>query len=238
MLKAGVWIDGNRHDIVPVNPFANRALTPEEEAVIKAQRNVNNDASKNNGIAGKDAMIDLADAYRRKKEYSSQADVYEEINERFPGSISDNNLYVAFHNAGQEDKAQEYIEKAYKDNPQDATICFNYGLMFRYKDNEKFLGLVKRSHELDPSDPTHMAAYGIGLCDRGREDEGMPLVNKAIDKWIVKLQNNNMRAWEYSWFKSAARTAGKNELIPQIDKAERGCASPYENENLLIIKSK
>ena len=237
LLKAGVWIDGERYDIAPVNPFANRELTATEAAVIKAQRAVNDDASKNGGKAGKRSMMDLAEAYGKSKDYYKQAETYEEINERFPGAVSNNSLHVAYHNAGQEEKALEYIEKEYKARPQDATICFNYGLMFRYKDKEKYLGLIKRAHELEPSDPTHMAAYGMELCEQGRSSEGMPLVNKAIEKWKIKLQNNSFWSWEYSWFRSAARTAGKRDLIPLIDKAERGSAIPYENENLLRIKN-
>ena len=233
LLKAGVWIDGERHDIIPVNPFANRELTDDEAAVIRAQRAVNDDASRHSGQAGKRSMIDLAEAYGRSGDYYRQAETYEEINERFPGSISDNNLHVAFDRAGQREKAKDYIEKAYLEHPQDSTICFNYGLMFRYKDPEKYLGLVKRAHELNPSDPTYLAAYGAELCQQGKEDEGLPFVNKAIEKFKVKLHNNNLEVWEYSWFRTAARAAGQMDLIPAIDKAERGSAIPYENENLL-----
>ena len=238
LLKAGVWIDGERYDIAPVNPFANRELTDAEAAVIKAQRTVNDEASKNNGKAGKKSMMDLAEAYGRSGDYFRQAETYEEINERFPGSVSNNNIHVAYSNAGQDEKAREYIEKEYKAHPQDATICFNYGLMFRYKDKEKYLGLMKRAHELDPSDPTHMAAYGWELYDQGKMEEGLPLINKAIDKWKIKLKNNSLRSWEYSWFRSVARVAGQSELIPQINKAEKGSNSPYENENLLRIRNK
>lgn len=237
LLKAGVWIDGERYDIAPVNPFANRELSDAEAAVIKAQRAVNDDASKNKGKAGKKTMVDLAEAYGRSKDYYRQAETMEEINEIFPGAVSNNDLHIAYHNAGQEDKALEYIEKEYQAHPQNATICFNYGLMFRYKDKAKYLGLIKRAHELEPSDPTHMAAYGMALCDQGRSAEGMPLVMKAIEKWKAKLQNNSFWSWEYSWFRSAARTAGMTDLIPQINKAEKGSANPYENENLLIIKN-
>ena len=237
LLKAGVWIDGERYDIVPVNPFANRELTEAESAVIRAQRAVNDDASRNNGQASKKSMKDLADAYGRAKDYYKQAETYEEINEHYPGTISNNEIHVAYHNSGHEDKSFKFIEEAYKEDPQNATICFNYGLMFHYKDKEKYLGLLKRAYELDPTDITHMAAYGMELCEQGKESEGIPLVNKAISKWKVKLQNNSFRSWEYGWFRSAARTADELDLIPQIDKAEQGSANPYENENLLKIYS-
>lgn len=237
LLKAGVWIDGERYDIVPVNPFANRELTATEAAVIKAQRAVNDDASKNWGKAGKKSMMDLAEAYGRSGDYYRQAETLEEINERYPGSVSNNEIHVAYSNAGQEEKAMAYIEKEYKAHPQNSTICFNYGLMFRYKDKEKYLGLLKRAYDIEPSDPTHMAAYGIELCEQGRSVEGMPLVNKAVNKWKVKLKNNSFHSWEYGWFKSAARVAGHNELIPLISRAEKGSSSPYENENLLNINN-
>lgn len=235
LLKAGVWIDGNRYDIAPVNPFANHELSDAEAAVIRAQRAVNDDASKNKGKAGKQSMLDLAKAYEKSGDYYKQAETYEEINEHYPGSVSNNDIHVAYHNAGQEKKAQEYIEKEYKANPYNATIVFNYGLTFRHKDNEKYIGLIKRAHELDPNDPTHMAAYGIELCRLGQEAEGMPLVNKAIDKWKIKLENGTLWSWEYSWFKSAARTAGKRELIPQIEKAQKEGDTAYDNENLLTV---
>lgn len=237
LLKAGVWIDGERHDITPVNPFANRELTELEAAVIKAQRAANDDASKNNGRAGKKSLMDLADAYERFGDYSRQAETMEEINERFPGSVSNNNLHIAYSNAGQEKKALEYIEKEYKANPQNSTICFNYGLMFRWKDKEKYLGLIKRAYELDTTEPTHRAAYGMELCNRGKTEEGMPLVKKSIDTWKAKLRNGTLYSWEYSWFKSAARTAGMLDLIPQITEAEKKGESAYENENLLTVKN-
>lgn len=236
LLKAGVWIDGNRYDIEPVNPFANRELTATEEAVIKAQRAVNNDASRNHGNPSKSAMIDLAEAYGRSKDYYKQAETYEEINERFPGSISNNSIHVAYSNAGQEEKAFKYIEEEYLAHPQNPTICFNYALAIGSKDKERHLGLLKRAYELDEKDPTHMAAYGLELCRQGDSAQGMPLIEKAIEVWTPRLKNNSLRSWEYSWFKSAARKAGLTDLISEISAAESTSASAFKNENLLITK--
>ena len=236
LLKAGVWIDGVRYDIEPVNPFANKELTKAEEAVIKAQRAVNDDASHNNGHPSKKMMIDLAEAYKKSGDYYRQAEIYEEINDRFPGSISNNNIHVAYSNAGQEEKAFKYIEKEYQENPHNPTICFNYGLAFKNKDKDKYLGFIKRAYELDKDDPTHRAAYGIELVNRGNKEEGEKLINKSIEVWETKLANNSLKSWEYSWFRSAARKVGQKHLMSKIDEAENASSYAYKNENLLIIK--
>ena len=237
LLKVAAWIGGERYDIDPVNPFANRPLSTQEVEIIRAERQVNDEASRNGGRATWQSMMNLSESYGKAGDYFKQAETLEEIKERYPGSIGNNNIAVAYHNAGQYEKAAEFQEKAYKESPNNAAVVFNYARTFEYKDPVRFFELIKRSYELDKTDPVHVYVYGQTLYLRGNRDEGIALINKAIDLWTGRLSSGTLQSWDYGWFRDAARFMNRHDLISRIDKVEGNVSAPYNENNLLKTNS-
>jgi Molecular chaperone len=237
LLKVAAWIGGVRYDIDPINPFANRPLTAQEVEIIKAERKVNDEASLNGGIATKKSMMDLSETYGKAKEYFKQAETLEEVKDSYPGAVSNNNIAVAYHNAGQYDKAADFLEKAYQEEPDDPYVCFNYARTFEDTDPERYFQLLKKSYELDKNNPVHVFLYGHTLYQRGRRDEGMSLINKSVDLWTVRLNNGTLRSWDYGWFRDAARFLHRDDLVRRINDAEKMDDAPYDENNLLKTNS-
>ena len=237
LLKVAAWIGGVRYDIDPINPFANRPLTAQEVEIIKAERKVNDEASLNGGKATKKSMMDLSETYGKAKEFFKQAVTLEEVKDSYPGAVSNNNIAVAYHNAGQYDKAADFLEKAYQEEPDDPYVCFNYARTFEDTDPERYFQLLKKSYELDKNNPVHVFLYGHTLYQRGRRDEGMSLINKSVDLWTVRLNNGTLRSWDYGWFRDAARFLHRDDLVRRINDAEKMDDAPYDENNLLKTNS-
>ena len=237
LLKVSAWVGGIRYDIDPINPFANRPLGAMEVEIIKAERKVNNEASANGGRASKKSMMDLYALYGKAGEYFKQAEAMEEINDQFPGAVSNNDIAVAYHNAGQYEKSADFQRKAYEECPHDPAICFNYALVFEKSDHEQFLSLLKRSYELDKNDPVHGYLYAYHLYLEGNKTEAIPIIEKAIEIWTDRLENGCLHSWDYSWFRDAARFMHRDDLVRKINEAENNASALYDETNLLKTNS-
>lgn len=238
LLVACAWINGERYDIEPVNPFANKELTTQERSILKAQRDVNNEAAENGGKPTKQSLKALAAEYEKAGQSFNEAETYEDINEYYPGTISANNIGVAYGNAGNKEKHDEYLKKAIEEDPNDATVIFNYAQIIKENDPEEYEKLMKRSISIDEGNPVHGFDYGRWLKRHGKVEEGQALVDKSIKIWKDRMERGQMESWDYSWFESAARLIGDIDLAHKIHKASLKTEEGYYNpDNLINIKN-
>ena len=95
-----------------MNPFANKELSGEERAVIKAEREVERTASTNGGTPSKQSLDALIRAYKAAGNHFQAAETAEMKNDFYPNSHNLNEIGIMYSNSGNREKAIKAYEKA------------------------------------------------------------------------------------------------------------------------------
>ena len=221
-----------------MNPFANKELSGEERAVIKAEREVERSASTNGGTPSKLSLDALIRAYKAAGNEFQAAETAEMKNDFYPNSHNLNDIGIMYSNSGNRDKAIKAYEKAIERNPNNDTLYFNLALEYKWKDKQKYNECIKKAYELDSENPIYTYEYGRVKASEGEKEEAQRLFKEAYDKYLWKWNSNNMQSWDYSWFASVAESVGEYEMAKKVREAEpkQKKSTIYNEENL--VKSK
>ena len=217
-----------------LNPFANKELSGEDRAVIKAEREVERSASINGGIPTKQSLDALIKAYEVSGNDFQAAETAEMKNEYYPNSHSLNDIGIMYSKSGNSEKAIKAYEKAIERNPNNATLYSNLAIQYKYKDKQKYKDCVKKAYEIEPDEPIYMYEYACILRGEGKRDEAQQIFMEAYDKYLYRWESGNMQSWDYSWFQSVAEAVGEHEMARKIREAtpKKLKSSLYDSENL------
>lgn len=217
-----------------MNPFANKELSGEERAVIKAEREVERSASTNGGTPSKLSLDALIRAYKTAGNEFQAAETAEMKNDLYPNSHNLNDIGLMYSNSGNREKAIRAYEKAIERDPTNATLYNNLALEYKWKDKQKYKECVKKAYELNPESPIYTYEYGRVKSSEGDKEEAQRLYKEAYDKYLWKWNSNNMQSWDYSWFASVAESVGEYEMAKKVREAEpkQKKSTIYDVENL------
>jgi tetratricopeptide (TPR) repeat protein len=219
--------------IIVENPFLSDGKTVKDKEVRNAMKAFNKDSSENNGFPSKEAYNVLIKAYEKNKDYLSAAELLEEAVERHDLKDQYNNLNLLFGKAGNIDKSQKYAEKAIESSPNNSVFLFNMATRFRYSNPKKSIELLEKAYKINQNSPT--ICYLLGSLLGG--EKGNSLMRNAFNLWQVKLMNDKMEQWDYSWFSSCALDLGEIIVYREITKKEKELKQNeegfYNVENLM-----
>ena len=217
-----------------MNPFANKELSGEERAVIKAEREVERSASTNGGTPSKLSLDALIRAYKAAGNDFQAAETAEMKNDFYPNSHNLNDIGLMYSNSGNREKAIKAYEKAIEKDPNNATLYNNLALEYKWKDKQKYKECVKKAYELNSESPIYTYEYGRVKSSEGDKEEALRLFKEAYDKYLWKWNSNNMQSWDYSWFSSVAESVGEYEMAKKVREAEpkQKRSTIYDVENL------
>lgn len=217
-----------------MNPFANKELSGEERAVIKAEREVERSASTNGGTPSKLSLDALIKAYKAAGNDFQAAETAEMKNDFYPNSHNLNDIGLMYSNSGNREKAIKAYEKAIEKDPNNATLYNNLALEYKWKDKQKYKECVKKAYELNSESPIYTYEYGRVKSSEGDKEEALRLFKEAYDKYLWKWNSNNMQSWDYSWFSSVAESVGEYEMAKKVREAEpkQKRSTIYDVENL------
>lgn len=220
--------------IEPQNPFANKELTTEERIVLAAERQANLEAEKNGGVPTKQSLISLRQAYNKAGNAFWAAETYELQLELYPNPNSYNEVGVLYSNAGNENKAIDFYERALANNPDEFHPMFNLGHTLINRDPKRAETLLRKAHSLDPSHAPSMIALA-GIEERlGHKGEAQRLNQEAYNILYKKWKGGSLRDFEYSWLESVAQRLGLKSVAQEVrlSKPKLDQESYYNEENL------
>lgn len=226
--------------VEPLSPFANKELTTEERAALKAERQANLEAEQNGGVPSKETLITLKQAYLKIGNDFKAAETFELQNELYPASTNYNSIGVLYSNAGATDKAIEFYEKAIEENPHDKHAYANLGSTLLYKKPKQAKEYLQKALNIDPE-------HDIALIELGKIDksEGNTVAaqvkfRKAYDLYLKQWKTNSLPKYAYGWFATVAEELGENNFAKEIRTSAPKTESEayYNKENLSMTKTK
>lgn len=238
VLNLRAYIEGQEMVAEPLTPFANAEMTTEERTVLIAEKAFNLEAERNGGKPSKAGFENLYTAYLAAGKELQAAQTLEEMNDMYPNISNLNHIGVLYSNAGKRDKAIEYYEKAYKENPENSTIAFNLALQYKHRNRAKFEQMIEDILTLDPSDPEALLEKGR-ILNQKTKSSGNSLIEKALAIYQKKFDNNDLQEWEFSWMSSCASDLGKHDLALLVEerKPQLQAAGLYNTKNLTQTKT-
>ena len=237
LLKGNVEVRGRTYELDPLNPLSNKALSVEDTAILRAQRIVNNDASKHNGKASVQSLKELAKAYVDAGKHLDAAETYEDINDLYPGTISLNNIALEYGEAGKRKRETQILEQAYKESPNNATIIFNLAINIKSQDSNRYKELMEKSISLSPNDPCHLYDFGCWLRNHNERQRGQDMIDQALHLWSERYSQGKMKSWDYSWYSSALEDVGEYVKANEVRKSNKKDNTViYNSDNLTQIK--
>lgn len=236
LLAVRVRIEDEDCFVDSINPFANKELTIQEREALKIEKAVYNEASKNNGVASKKRLLDLASAYENAKWYLKAAEVYELCNEKYPNSVSINRIGCCYSNAGVSKKALWCAEEFYRQNPKNDVATFNLAYQYKFVDTDKYLYYLNKTLEMSPKKPHALFELGRYEKQRGKIEEGMLKIQYAYDLWKEQYEAEILNKVDYTWLPSAAEEVGDYELANQVREKAKMLNMGYDLDNVPMIK--
>jgi molecular chaperone DnaK len=217
------------------NPFISEGKTIVNKEIRNAIKTFNIESKENNGAPSFRTYKNMISTYEKHEDYMSAAELLEEAVERFKVNNEYNNLNLLYGKAGNEEKSIKYAEEALKISPNDTTYLFNLAAKLRYSNPTKAKELLQKAIEIDSESPTINYLLGTLL----KSEPGDFLKRKAFNAWQVKLINDEMNSWDYSWFSSCAWDLGEQTLYHEILQKEAQLNKQnerfYNPENLMSI---
>lgn len=226
--------------VEPLCPFANKELTTEERAALKAERQANLEAEQNGGVPSKETLIALRAAYEKTGNDFKAAETFELQNELYPFSGNYNRIGVLYNNAGATDKAIEFYEKAIEENPHDKYAYANLGSTLFYKDPKRAKNYLQKAINIDPE--SDIALIELGRIDKseGNISSAQEKFRKVYNMYIRQWKTNSLPKYAYGWFASVAEELGEMDFAKEIRNSTpqtKGDAY-YNKENLSMTKMK
>ena len=197
------------------------------------------EAEQNHGTPTKNGLIKLRQAYEKAGNSFRAAETLELQTELYPSPDNYNKIGVLYSNAGVEDKAIEYYERAYQNNPNSSTINFNLGHSLFYKDPQRAKQLLNKAYEKNPSDGAIMIMYAKIERQAGNSEKAKEIEEKAYEMLIKKWKTETLASHEYSWLSSLASNLGHNDIAYQVRQSQPGLETEqyYETDNLTKTSS-
>jgi len=128
------------------------------------------------------------------------------------------------------EEAKYFIEKIYKDNPEDPEILYLMGsIKVMEKKSEDGFSLFERALKIEPSNPNILFNYGASLINSGKLEKGYILLQKA------KQVGYNNPIINIALGKVAFRLNKKNEAENYLKDALNYKETKKEAEELLKI---
>jgi molecular chaperone DnaK len=215
------------------NPFITYGKTIVNKEIRNAIKTFNIESKESNGSPSLKTYKNMISTYEKHEDYLSAAELLEEAVERFKVLDEFNNLNLLYGKAGNEQKSMKYAEEAIKNSPSDSTLLFNLAAKLRDSNPSKAIDLLQKAIKINSSSPT--INYLLGTLIKG--EEGNKLKREAFNIWQVKLMNDDMYSWDYSWFSSCAWDLGEHEVYSEILKKEAEIHNKnerfYNPENLM-----
>lgn len=220
-----------------INPFANKELTTQERAALKAEKEAYRKAVENHGILPKNSLLELAKAYEEAKMNINAAETYEECNELYPKSVNSNRIGNCYYNAQILKKALYYGEMDYKEN-RNSTSAFNLGYRYKNIDISKYLKYINESLALSPDKPHALFELGRYEKTHGKEAEGEAKIRKAYNIWKSRYDAGTLSKVDYTWLPSAATELGYFAFAEEVGKKGNEILNNgfYNVENTTVIK--
>lgn len=225
--------------VEPQNPFANKELTTEERIVLVAERQANLEAEQNNGTPTRNGLIRLRQAYEQAGNSFRAAETYELQTELYPCPDNYNAIGVLYSNAGMEDKAIEFYERAYENNPNSSCINFNLGHSLMRRDPNRAKSLINKAYEKNPQDGATMITLARMERQAGNQTRARELENEAYDMLMKKWKAETLASHEYSWLSSLASDLGHRDIAFQVRQSQPGLEEDkyFNDENLVRTQS-
>jgi hypothetical protein len=215
------------------NPFIFDGKTIVNKEIRNAIKTFNIESKETNGSPSLNTYRNMISTYEKHEDYLSAAELLEEAVERFNVKNEYNNLNLLYGKAGNEEKSMKYAEEAIKISPRDSALLFNLAAKLRFSNPSKAIELLQKAIKINPTSPT--VNYLLGSLLKGKE--GNNLKREAFNIWQVKLMNDDMNSWDYSWFSSCAWDLGEHTLYHEILQKEAGLQKQnerfYNPENLM-----
>lgn len=238
MLIVKAIVNDELIEIEPLNPFSNQELSIRDKKRFQAERKFNKECALNNGIPTQSALQDLYDVYNDLELELKAAETLEELYEKFEtGNL--NNIGLHYSNAGYEEKAMLFYEKAMKKAPS-AVTAFNIAIEYKYKNRDLYIEWIKKAMNINPNYIVAYYNYGIILIEDGKTDEGYNLINKAFNAWKNEYESGYLSC-HISWFISCAKFLNKYDYAAKL-KEENKELDKYDEfynvENLTTLNKK
>lgn len=90
-------------------------------------------------------------------------------------------LAAASHQGGKEDDALAQYERVLETAPRNVIALNNLAWLYDKRGDDRALDLAKRAHELRPDRPEVQDTYGWLLVKSGRVEQGLSLIEKALE---------------------------------------------------------
>lgn len=226
--------------VEPLSPFANKELTTEERAALKAERQANLEAEQNGGVPSKETLITLKQAYLKIGNDFKAAETLELQNELYPASTNYNSIGVLYSNAGATDKAIEFYEKAIEENPHNKHAYANLGSTLLYRDTKRAKEYLQKAFNIDPEHD--IALIELGKIDKseGNTAAAQEKFKKAYDLYLKQWKTNSLPKYAYGWFATVAEELGENDFAKEIRASAPKTENEayYNKENLSMTKTK
>ena len=236
LLAVRVRIEDEDCFVDSINPFANKELTTQEREALKIEKSVYNEASKNNGVASKKHLLDLAKAYENAKWYLQAAEVYELCNEKYPNTVNMNAIGCCYSCAGISKKALWCAEEFYRQNPKNDVATFNLAYRYKYVDTDKYLYYLNKTLEISPKKPHALFELGRYEKNAGKIEEGMSKIQDAYSLWKEQYEAKVLNKVDYTWLPSAAEEVGDYELANRVREEAQMLNLGYDLNNAPTIK--
>lgn len=224
----------------PLSPFANKELTTEERAALKAERQANLEAEQNGGVPSKETLITLKQAYQKIGNSFKAAETLELQNELYPASTNYNSIGVLYSNAGATDKAVEFYEKAIEENPHDKYAYANLGSTLLYKNPKQAKEYLQKAFNIDSEHD--IALIELGKIDKseGNMAASQEKFKKAYDLYLKQWKTNSLPKYAYGWFATVAEELGENNFAKEIRASAPKIEGEayYNKENLSMTQTK
>lgn len=217
----------------PLNPFANKELSTAERIALEAERAYNLECLRNGGVASRQSLDILMDAYREAGNNFKAAETAEEMKSSYPNAIDYNRIGVYYANAGCEDKAVEFYELAIQENPNHKYANANLGVHIRHKDPKRARACFEKSLKLDPDHDIALIELARMDAAEGKHEEAERKRRRVFDQYMEQWQAGDLPDHAYSWFPSVAEELGEYDIARQVraEKKEKN-EEFFDDENL------
>ncbi len=142
-----------------------------------------------------------------------------------------------YNRGGTPSKAIDTYKDTLEKHPNDGTILFNMALSLRKSGNrEEYKKYMKEAITRQPNDPCILYEYSKIDRSEGAAEEAEQKLNKALEILMDTWSRNELKEWEYSWFKSVAQQLGKPDIVKKLEQEEKSNLQGYlyNEENLSI----
>jgi molecular chaperone DnaK (HSP70) len=234
-LQASARIGDQERSFSLLNPLANKELTQEERAMLRAQQRFAESALQNDGRPSTDVVLDYARAAQAAEAWQTAAELFEAA-ERLDRRLNlANTICFCWERADRESLALDWARIAYERRPS-ATSAFNLAVSYRNKGlASEAPALMEEALDHDPDHMPTLAAHGIDL-DRKGDPRGRDLLERCVglgtrlmDAGVADEDDLSrlLRAAEYLGRATTAKSART-----RLQALKRGAPQPWSEENL------